>query len=73
MSLPVLPTHKSIGKKNYNAVKNNELKYQPLKDHFEYLKNLGEVQAMQAVAMLIHGNLRHAKNAADRLFNSLKQ
>jgi hypothetical protein len=45
MSLAVLPDHKSTGKKNYNAIENNEHEYLPLKDHFEYLKNLREVGA----------------------------
>jgi hypothetical protein len=39
----VLPNHKGTGKVNYQAVEKNELKYRPLKDHFEYLQNLGEV------------------------------
>jgi hypothetical protein len=39
----VLPAHKSIGKKNYNAIKKNNQKYEPLMRNFEYLKNLGEV------------------------------
>jgi hypothetical protein len=39
----VMPAHKSIGKKNYNAIEKNDQKYEPLLRHFEYLKNLGEV------------------------------
>ena len=42
-SSAVLPNHKSTGKVNYQAVEKNERKYRPLKDHFEYLQNLGEV------------------------------
>jgi len=60
MSSAVLPDHKSIGKKNYNNVEKNECKYQPLLHHFEYLKNLGEVQAMQVVATLVDGMGGHA-------------
>ena len=60
MSSAVLPDHKSIGKKNYNAVEKNECKYQPLFHHFEYLKNLGEVRATRAVATLVDGMSGHA-------------
>jgi len=61
MSSAVLPDHKSIGKKNYNAVEKNERKYQPLLHHFEYyLKNLGEVRAMRVVATLVDGMGGHA-------------
>ncbi len=49
----VMPAHKSIGKKNYNAMEKNDQKYEPLMRHFEYLKNLGEVQATQVVATFI--------------------
>jgi hypothetical protein len=37
----VMPAHKSIGKKKYNAIKKTDRKYVPLMRHFEYLKNLG--------------------------------
>ncbi len=50
-----MPNHKSTGKANYNAVENNERKYLPLKDHFEYLQNLGEVRATRVVATLVDG------------------
>ena len=60
MSSAVLPDHKSIGKKNYNAVEKNERKYQPLLHHFEYLKNLGEVRATRVVATLVDGMGGHA-------------
>ena len=39
----VMPAHKSIGKKNYNAIEKNDQKYDPMMRHFKYLKNLGEV------------------------------
>jgi len=60
MSSAVLPDHKSIWKKNYNAVEKNERKYQPLLHHFEYLKNHGEVQATRVVATLVEGMGGHA-------------
>jgi hypothetical protein len=60
MSSAVLPDHKSIGKKNYNAVEKNERKYQPLLHHFEYLKNLGEVRATRVVSTLVDGMGGHA-------------
>jgi hypothetical protein len=66
-SSAVFPDHKSIGKKNYNAVEKNERKYQPLKDHFEYLKNLGEVQAMRAVATLVDGRIGGRTNRDDNI------
>ncbi len=50
----VMPSHKSIGKKNYNAIKKNDQKYEPLMRHFEYLKNLGEVRATRVVATLVN-------------------
>ncbi len=55
-----MPAHKSIGKKNYNAIKKNDRKYEPLMRHFEYLKNLGEVRATQVVATLVNGMQGHA-------------
>ena len=60
MSSSVLPDHKSIGTKNYNAVEKNERKYQPLLRHFEYLMNLGEVRATRVVATLVDGMGDHA-------------
>ncbi len=60
MSSAVLPDHKSIGKKNYNAIEKNERKYQPLLHHFEYLMNLGEVRATRVVATLVDGMGGHA-------------
>ncbi len=60
MFLSVLPDYKRIGKNNYNAVKYNDCKYLPVKNHFEYLKTLGEVRAMQVIAMLINGMQGHA-------------
>ncbi len=50
-----MPAHKSIGKKNHNAIKKNDKKYEPLMRHLEYLKNLGEVRATQVVATLVDG------------------
>ncbi len=56
----MFPDHKSIGNKNYNNVKKNDRKYPPLLHHFEYLKNLGEVQATRVVATLVDGMGGHA-------------
>ncbi len=56
----VMPAHKSIGKKNYNAIEKNDRKYKPLMRRFEYLKNLGEVQATRVVATLVNGMQGHA-------------
>ncbi len=56
----VMPAHKSIGKKNYNAIEMNDRKYEPLMRHFECLKNLGEVRATQVVATLVDGMQGHA-------------
>ena len=44
----------------YQLVKKNERKYRPLKDHFEYLQNLGEVRAMQVVMTLVDGMGGHS-------------
>ncbi len=55
-----MPAHKSIGKKNYNAIQKNNQKYDPLIRHFEYLKNLGEVQATWIVATLVNEMQGHA-------------
>jgi hypothetical protein len=62
----VMPAHNSIGKKNYNAIKKNEWKYEPLLRHVEYLKNLVEVQATKVVATLVDGMQGHA-NCDDSL------
>ncbi len=59
-SSAVFPDHKSIGKKNYNNVEQNERKYPPLLHHFKYLKNLGEVRATRVVATLVDGMGGHA-------------
>jgi hypothetical protein len=56
----VMPAHKSIGKKNYNAIEKNDRKYEPLLRHFEYLKNLGEVRATKVVVTLVDGMQGHA-------------
>jgi hypothetical protein len=56
----VMPAHKSIGKKNYNAIKKNDQKYEPLLRHFDYLKNLDEVGATKVIATLVDGMQGHA-------------
>jgi hypothetical protein len=62
----VMPAHKNIGKKNYNAIKRNNRKYEPLMRHFEYLKNLCEVRSTRVVATLVNGMQGHA-NCNDSL------
>jgi len=64
-SLAVLPDHKKCGKKNYNAIENNDRKYQPLLHHFEYLMNLGEVRATRVVATLVDGMGGHTNRDSD--------
>jgi hypothetical protein len=56
----VMPAHKNIGRKNYNAIKRNDQKYEPLMRHFKYLKNLGEVRSTRVVATLVNGMQGHA-------------
>ncbi len=57
----VMLAHKSIWKKNYNAIEKIDQKYEPLLRHFEYLKNLGEVRATKVIATLVDGMQDHAK------------
>ena len=64
-SSSVLPEHKSIGKKNYNAIINHDRKYKPLVRHFEYLKNLGEVRATRVVTTLVDGMGGHVNRDDD--------
>ena len=42
-----------MGKTNYNAIKNNPRKLEPLAHHFEYLTNLGEVRARLEMRLLM--------------------
>ncbi len=44
-----------MGKKNYNALKNDTRKFEPLVRHFYYLMNLGEVRATRLVSTFIGG------------------
>jgi hypothetical protein len=60
----VMPAHKSIEKKNYNAIEKNDQKYDPLMRHLEYLKNLGEVRATGVLATLVDGMQGHANRDA---------
>jgi hypothetical protein len=50
-----MPAHKSTGMMNYKSIVINEHKLEPLQRHFEYLLNLGEVQAMKVVSILVDG------------------
>jgi hypothetical protein len=56
----VMPAHKNIGKKKYNAIERNDQKYEPLMRHFKYLKKLGEVRSTRVVATLVDGMQGHA-------------
>ena len=51
--------HGTTGKRNYNAIENDPRKLEPLVQHFEYLKNLGEVRATQVVSTLVDGMIQH--------------
>ena len=48
-----------MGKTNYNAIKNNTRKLEPLVSHFEYLMNLGKVRATRVVSTLVDGMGSH--------------
>jgi hypothetical protein len=65
VSSAVLPKHKRIGTVAAHAVKKNERKYLPLVNHFEYLKNLGEVRATRVVATLVDGMGGHVNRDDD--------
>ncbi len=64
--ISVMPAHKSIGNKNYDPIKMNNQKCEPLMRHFECLKNPGEVRATQVDATLVDGMQGHA-NCNDSL------
>ena len=54
-----------MGKTNYNAIKNDTRKLEPLVSHFEYLMNLGEVHATQVVSIFVDGMGSHdTRNAS---------
>ena len=56
----VLPLHKAVGKANYySAIAKDDRKYQSLLNHFEYPKNLSEVQASRIVAFFIDEIVSH--------------
>jgi hypothetical protein len=65
VSSAVLPKHKRIGTVAAHAVQKNERKYLPLVNHFEYLKNLGEVRATRVVATLVDGMGGHVNRDDD--------
>jgi hypothetical protein len=62
----VMPTHKLTGKINHCSILSNDHKYEPLKRHFEYLSNLGEVQATQVITRLVDGMLGCANHNNDQ-------
>jgi hypothetical protein len=53
-----------MGKKNYNAIKNDRQKLEPLVHHLEYLTNLGEVRATRVVSTLVNGRIQ-VRNCED--------
>ena len=54
----VLPLHKSTGKTSYNAIVNDPERLEPLRNHFEYLKQLGEVRATRVITTLVDGMIQ---------------
>ncbi len=59
LNLAIFPLHKAVGKTNYNAIENDTRKYEPLVRHFDYLMNLGEVQATRLISTFINGMVSH--------------
>ena len=51
----VIPPHANTGRKAHNAVSDIDERGLALKDHFEYLTNLGEVRATRSIATLVDG------------------
>ena len=62
----VFPPHASTGKTNYNAITNDPRKFEPLVQHFELLKNLGEVRATRVVSTLVDGMIQHRNHEDER-------
>ena len=56
----ILPFSRSHGMISNSAIKGNDPRAAPLKYHFEYLLNLGEVRATRVVATLVDGVQGHA-------------
>jgi hypothetical protein len=55
----VVPAHKSKGRKSHNAVKDSDVRGFALKEHFEYLLELGECRATRVIATLVDGKTGH--------------
>jgi hypothetical protein len=55
----VLPRHKATRKTNYNSIEIIARKLEPLVGHFDYLKNLGEVQGTRIISTLFNGMINH--------------
>ena len=49
------PQHKGKGKVAHNTIRCNDARLVPLKAHFEYMMNLGEVRATRVAATLVDG------------------
>ena len=54
----MLPLHKSTEKTSYNAIENDPERLEPLRNHFEYLKQLGEVRATRVISTLVDGMIQ---------------
>ena len=57
-SFGILPVHKNTGKPSPTVI--NEERAIPLKEHFEYLLELGEVRATRVIATFVDGEQGHA-------------
>ena len=49
------PQHKGKGKVTHNAIRNSDSCLAPLKEHFDYVTNLGKVRATRVAATLVDG------------------
>lgn len=56
----IMPLHKLTGRKSHNSVKDDDDRGLALKDHFQYLLNLGKVRATRVIATLVDGVQGHA-------------
>jgi hypothetical protein len=53
------PQHKGKGKVAHNAIRHNDACLVPLKAHFDYMMNLGEVRVTRVAATLVDGVAGH--------------
>ncbi len=56
----VMPLHKLGGRQTNNSIKDDDERGKTLKEHFEYLLSLGDVQATRVIATLVDGVQGHA-------------